>query len=624
MHRQPRFTNTMRSAVGAFGLLALIAFVFAFQNCGQSPRIVAGFTSKLMPEKLATGSYCTTMTDDGTTAWKFLFIVDMSRSNIGDWSDTANGKRWDFGKATDKDGTRFSQIKTFIDTCGGSNPKNKYQVMVFANGAGVPSATTNFSSSLSCRAPFGSGAAAQNTLSIAKQIQDNDVAFWKTYVNSPWDWSGQDVFNSGSLFMMDTHYSTALDCASQILQQDRIADPNGNANYVTFFLTDGRPFEAGGTCEMRADKYDCYATQSATATANMAIDAKANNQTLQMLPVYYGALSSSDKDQALKVLNKMAEVTGGTGALSVSDVSGQDGGGSFAEALCALSQTARKIEYRKEILSVVNLTAKMVGNKLMADSDMDGVPDDKEVALGYDPVNRRTYGLFDSICQAIGTASTCAQARAKLSCTGRLNNLGLSDCDLLALGIVNSSNLPIRQFGIDTDRDGIPDLIEIIRGTNPTRADADEDMDNDGMSNQAEIGWGTDPMRQSDPNDTENRMLVTEVKIDPKTVCATGSEAWQFDIQQMPVVPTLAYTSKDTPSDAASRADEATFDFSHAANENVVLVTYKLTPANVALARPQLWGAVLKVKVELSPDGRYRPTQNVLPPRSFFFLGELK
>ena len=64
--------------------------------------------------------------------------------------------------------------------------------------------------------------------------------------------------------------------------------------------------------------------------------------------------------------------------------------------------------------------------------------------------------------------------------------------------------------GLDTDRDGVPDDVEIKMGLNPLNADSkgdgirdgDRDFDNDGLSNAAEIVMGTDPMNphSKDPN----------------------------------------------------------------------------------------------------------------------------
>lgn len=62
----------------------------------------------------------------------------------------------------------------------------------------------------------------------------------------------------------------------------------------------------------------------------------------------------------------------------------------------------------------------------------------------------------------------------------------------------------------DTDRDGVPDEIEVLLGLNPNRsdsnnngvADGDEDFDGDGLSNSAEILLGSDPRnpRSINPN----------------------------------------------------------------------------------------------------------------------------
>lgn len=615
-----KYFKSSSRLVGAVALVAGLTSIAFFQNCSQTPGIEFSLSSKLMAESTYTGRYCSTMLDDGTRSWKFLFIIDMSRSNLGSFT----GDKWDFSKATDKDGARFDQIQQFITGCGATNPKNQYQVMVFSNEAGVPNGNGISKASLSCTAPFGTGAVAQTKLAAAKAQQASEVNFWTTYTTRPWDASGQNIFDSGTLFMMDTHYSTALKCASQTLVQDRATNPTDNSNYVVFFLTDGKPYDVNDACERAADKFDCYGKQASDATVNMAIDAKVANQSMQMFPIYYGAKIPGDQAQALKVLNRMARVTGTTGALSVDDIANSPGGsGGFVQALCSLSQAARKIDYRKEVLSIVNLTAKAVGEKLIPDSDMDGIPDEYELKYGYDIQNRRTFGMLDSICQQLGGSKLCPQAKAKSNCTGKLNNLGLNDCDLDLLGVSNSFNLPFRQFGIDTDRDGVADVIEIVRGTNPTLMDSSDDMDNDGFTNQAEINSGTDPMRPVNVA-RDLQMIYTESSVPTADFCPNGSEAWQFKIDQLPVVLTKSSSAKETPIEAVSKSTESNFDFSHAENENLILVTYKLVPSNAAAAAPQLWGAILKANIGISRDGKYQPSYNNLQPSDFFFIGETK
>ena len=80
---------------------------------------------------------------------------------------------------------------------------------------------------------------------------------------------------------------------------------------------------------------------------------------------------------------------------------------------------------------------------------------------------------------------------------GKVNQ---ADADFIRDAILGTKTLPDLK---DTDRDGIPDLIEQILGLNPALADSnnngikdsDEDPDQDALSNLREIANGTDPLK---------------------------------------------------------------------------------------------------------------------------------
>jgi len=86
-------------------------------------------------------------------------------------------------------------------------------------------------------------------------------------------------------------------------------------------------------------------------------------------------------------------------------------------------------------------------------------------------------------------------------------------------GVINSNDIPALANAIlgrtvllpalDTDGDGIPDVLEPLMGLNPTNkfslgdgiADGDQDFDMDGLSNARELALGTDPLRADTDGD---------------------------------------------------------------------------------------------------------------------------
>jgi hypothetical protein len=86
-------------------------------------------------------------------------------------------------------------------------------------------------------------------------------------------------------------------------------------------------------------------------------------------------------------------------------------------------------------------------------------------------------------------------------------------------GVINSNDIPALADAIlgrttllpalDTDGDGIPDVLEPLMGLDPTKidsfgdgiADGDRDTDMDGLSNARELALGTDPLRADTDGD---------------------------------------------------------------------------------------------------------------------------
>src|SRR6185436_6453828 len=112
---------------------------------------------------------------------------------------------------------------------------------------------------------------------------------------------------------------------------------------------------------------------------------------------------------------------------------------------------------------VVRAVVKIVRDRLTSqdltfssDSDGDGVPDEIETAIGYNPFAADTDADGRSDSQELGTGTD-----------------------------------PLRA---DTDEDGLPDGFEIQTGLNPLDpSDATQDPDRDGLTNLQEYARGSDP-----------------------------------------------------------------------------------------------------------------------------------
>jgi hypothetical protein len=126
------------------------------------------------------------------------------------------------------------------------------------------------------------------------------------------------------------------------------------------------------------------------------------------------------------------------------------------------------------------------------DTDMDGLPDDLEVAQGTDKTRRDTDGdgYGDLVERRLSDAGFDPKdaARPAAPCADDADYDGdrLVNCEELAL------ETALRDP--DTDGDGLLDWLEVVAGTDPRADDARRDLDFDGVMNRDELRGATDPL----------------------------------------------------------------------------------------------------------------------------------
>ncbi|MBA2665285.1 MAG: hypothetical protein H0U74_23555 [Bradymonadaceae bacterium] len=162
----------------------------------------------------------------------------------------------------------------------------------------------------------------------------------------------------------------------------------------------------------------------------------------------------------------------------------------------ALNLLGLRIVMHAKLLIAANMNAKPTPNGPVVDSDGDGLSDIEEEKLGLSPTNPDTDGDgitdFVEILTGLNPFAADALAACSLLAPGRdVTADGLTDCDNYALGTEPSL--------VDSDGDGIPDILEVLYGTDYLNPDAHLDSDSDGVSNGDEIIQHTDP-RSVDTN----------------------------------------------------------------------------------------------------------------------------
>lgn len=504
------------------------------------------FSSSVKPD-ISVCSYADTRTlaDD----LRIGFIIDMSGSNIR----KTNGI-----PATDPMGGRLNAVAAFIQ----AHPNLKYKIIPFSSRA---------LSTAQCNTGFDVSGVAANQLVTLLNIQNTEKA-------SPGMVGAE---------MKETWYTAALDCAGASLFAEKASVPAldfSRTHYKYFFVTDGQPTDHDRVDQMTGTVFDMKLIAAAAAS-------------YQVIPAFYGGLSTAT---AIDTLKKIGETGNWFNTATPDDpyfplVVDQVNQLNFDRFLSyTITQQYRILEF-----NLVNLSIKSNNGRILADSDIDGVPD----ATDAYPAFRRSgaEGLLDGICEITGGPGACALPD---TCSPvKANRFHMSECDAEALALGDS---------IDQDGDSIPDFIEFLFGLNPLVDDALQDMDNDGLTNLAEIHSG---MRPDDPQPlpgayqtTWRRVLIGENSAN----CPANQDFWQVQVAQVPTLPTVSHSN---PSDSIWEPLNR-FPLSHDAGENVIFAYYIQQAVNGPAPKRYLRGKVIRV--------RHGETQNIsISPQEFEDFGEI-
>jgi hypothetical protein len=226
--------------------------------------------------------------------------------------------------------------------------------------------------------------------------------------------------------------------------------------------------------------------------------------------------------------------------------------------------------------NILNANARSLKGQLQFDSDSDGLPDSLESHLGFNPKNRRSFGaVLDSLCYALkGQSQNCAELNQ--ACENLEINedvFGFTPCDYQ---IMNGT-------GLDTDKDNIPDSLELLSSLLLDEVDSLLDYDMDGMSNIKEATLGTDP-NFNDTNLKQDFLLEYSInRMNSEDLCPDG-ERWILDSKEPLITHGPEISAEEIP------------NFKRSTNENYFLVWLVLKPTTQVGKLNKLFGTKLLLK----------------------------
>ncbi|MDR3607071.1 MAG: thrombospondin type 3 repeat-containing protein [Oligoflexia bacterium] len=510
---------------GIFHNAATIALVLATQSCSKT-NALTGLNRLQMIQASPEGvtvNFCTDPAVQQQNVVKMLVILDHSGSNHINYQmdPSGSGAPYVSNPVTDSNGaliggslnvgTAFATDPTGLFRYGSQNTTGTLLNYLYSLPATDPLhyfALIDFNSGISNTIPAVPGGSPAGTAPLFT----NNIDSFRTSVTA--DLGGVNAASTSDTGA--TNYDLALQTAANAIQADISAAaacagmattaaptascPNPGvqvaSSYVIVFASDGSPI------------MDIFGVDPTTYTINPAttgraysvqrqsneliisdvqsIMAKASGDNaryvtgINLFTVYYYNPTNALDDTGLNLLQQMAKAGNGLFYKASSTGTSLD----FSQFL-PLSKT---IKYTLADVFVTNSSVVYWSDgALHADTDMDGLPDDVELAFGSDPNSRDTwgYGVADSVEYAVAQQNNlapcsknangiCKTPPPNYATTGGAvctkNNIlkvngawhqsdpdGLNDCEKLLLSDT-VTDVP------DSNNDMIPDWLEFING----------------------------------------------------------------------------------------------------------------------------------------------------------------
>jgi hypothetical protein len=254
---------------------------------------------------------------------------------------------------------------------------------------------------------------------------------------------------------------------------------------------------------------------------------------LQLHSIDLATLDSDDADRAFAQDELQRMSFAGSGEYK--PVCPRDASGAFLTTGCgpqnlsivAVDINSARNVFLKKSFVVANLNAlTLPDGTTVADSDADGLSDEEEPAFGTDPTLRDTDGdgigdKVELLLQTTGISPvvaddpiTCAFLDPEVRFTQDTDGDGLLDCEEALL------RLDLTLF--DSDRDGLPDPLEVLAGTNFLEDDGLTDADFDGTPNVDELRAHTDPRSADSKTRSQLSYLYREVDLGVRSLLFTS------------------------------------------------------------------------------------------------------